>query len=109
MSIRREVSGNRLVAAPPQNRRTPLALLGVTDVVRARALESLLRGEGAVVTIARGDRACLRMAAALHPDIILLDPALPRALLSLLRAHPLARRAHVAWSQELAAPCALAF
>jgi hypothetical protein len=29
--------------------------------------------------------------------------------LSLLRAHPLARRAHVAWSQELAAPCALAF
>jgi hypothetical protein len=44
------------------------------------------------------------MATALYPDIILLDPRLPRALLSLLRAHPLSKRAYISWSQRLAAP-----
>jgi hypothetical protein len=44
------------------------------------------------------------MAAALYPDIILLDPRLPRALLSLLRAHPFSKHAHISFSQRLAAP-----
>jgi hypothetical protein len=54
------------------------------------------------VAMARGDRACLRMATALYPDIVLLDPRLPRSLLCLLRAHPFSKHAHVGWSCALA-------
>jgi CheY-like chemotaxis protein len=70
-------------------RTVPLVVLGTVDRLAAQSLRALLEGEGASVAVAVGDRACLRSATALDPDIVLLDPRLPRALLSLLRAHPL--------------------
>ena len=77
-------------------------LLGGTDPVALQSLARVMRQEGMGVAGALGDRACLRVATALSPDIILLDPRLPRSLLSLLRAHPLSNCAHIAWSQALA-------
>jgi CheY-like chemotaxis protein len=79
-----------------------LIVLGTTDRHAAERVAALLRGEGASVTIAVGDNACLCVTSALGPDVLLLDPRLPRALLSLLRAHPLARRARISWSRSLA-------
>jgi hypothetical protein len=89
-------------------REVPLVLLGGTDPVALQALARLLRQEGMGVAGALGDRACLRVATALGPDIILLDPRLPRALLNLLRAHPLSKSAHISWSQALARPATVA-
>jgi hypothetical protein len=83
------------------NRAVPLVLLGVSDPSAWPAAAATLRQEGMAVAFALGDRACLRVATAVHPDIILLDPRLPRTLLSLLRAHPLAKTAHISWSQAL--------
>jgi DNA-binding response OmpR family regulator len=86
------------------NREVPLVLLGGTDPLALQSLARVMRQEGMGVAGALGDRACLRVAAALHPDIILLDPRLPRALLNMLRAHPLSKSAHIAWSEALAQP-----
>ena len=61
----------------------------------------MLRGEGATVVITVGDRACLRVATSVAPDAVLLDPRLSRSLLSLLRAHPLSKRAQISWSNSL--------
>lgn len=83
------------------NRAVPLVLLGVTDHAAVEPLATMLGREGMGVAVAQGDRACLRVASAVRPDIILLDPRLPRALLSLLRGHPLLRCAQISWSQAL--------
>jgi hypothetical protein len=61
-----------------------------------------MRSEGAVVLITEGERACLRVATSIRPDIVLLDPRLSRGLLSLLRAHPFSKCAHVSWSHAVA-------
>ncbi len=83
------------------NREIPLVLLGVTETAAVESLAAVLRREGMALAFAVGERACLRVAAAVHPDIILLDPRLPRALLSLLRAHPLSKHAQISWSRAL--------
>jgi hypothetical protein len=83
------------------HRQVPLVLLGVTDRAALEPTATVLRREGMALAIAVGDRACLRVAAAVDPDIILLDPRLPRALLSLLRAHPLSKHADISWSSAL--------
>jgi hypothetical protein len=82
-------------------REIPLVLLGATDRAAFEPLATLIREEGMGLAFAVGDRGCLRVAAAVHPDIILLDPRLPRALLSLLRAHPLSKYAHISCSRAL--------
>lgn len=84
------------------NRATPLVLLGVTEYASAEPIAMLLKREGMGLAFALGERACVRVAAAVSPDIILLDPRLPRPLLNLLRAHPLSKDAQVSWSQALA-------
>jgi hypothetical protein len=89
-----------------RSREVPLVLLGGIDPAALRRLARVMHQEGMGVAGALGDRACLRVAAALSPDIILLDPRLPRALLNLLRAHPLSKSAHISWSQALAHPAA---
>ena len=83
------------------NREVPLVLLGTTDPAKLEPLATMLRREGMGLACAIGDRACLRVAAAVYPDIILLDRGLPRALLSLLRAHPLSKHAQISWSAAL--------
>ena len=85
-------------------RAVPLVLLGLTDATAWQQLASIVRAEGMGVALAHGERGCLRVAAAIGPDIILLDPRLPRALLSLLRAHPLAKHAQISWSEQLRTP-----
>jgi hypothetical protein len=86
------------------SREVPLVILGVVERHTAEPLATLLRQEGMVVAVAVGERGCLRVATAVDPDVILIDPRLPRALVSLLRAHPLSRHAHIALSQALATP-----
>jgi CheY-like chemotaxis protein len=90
--------------ATTPNRAVPLVLLGVTEPDAARPLANVLREEGMALAFALGDRACLRVAASICPDVILLDPRMPRGLLSLLRALPFSKTAHIAWSQVLAGP-----
>jgi len=90
------------------HREIPLVLLGGTDPVALQLLARTMRQEGMGVAGALGDRACLRVASALRPDIILLDPRLPGALLNLLRAHPLSKSAQISWSEALAHPAGIA-
>lgn len=92
-------------AEPRTTRReVPLVLLAGTDPDTLQQLARLMRREGMAVAGALGDRACLRVACALNPDIILLDPRLPRALLKRLRAYPLTQSAQISCSQELEHP-----
>lgn len=76
-------------------------VIGAVDRARAEDLAAMLRGEGAVVVIAGGERACLRVATSVRPDVVLLDPQLSRGLLSLLRAHPQSNAAQISWSASL--------
>ena len=93
----------RFELPPRGTRKVPLVLLGLTEQTAPEPLATRLRQEGMAVMFAHGERACLRVATAVSPDIILLDPRLPRALLSLLRAHPCSRNAQVSWSAALVA------
>jgi hypothetical protein len=86
-------------AAP--NRDIPLVLVAVTDAAAFEPMATRLRREGLGLAFAVGDGACLRVATAVYPDIILLDPRLSRSLLGLLRAHPLSRRTQISWSRAL--------
>jgi hypothetical protein len=61
-----------------------------------------MREEGGVVLIVEGDRACLRVATAVGPDIVLIGPRLSRGVLGLLRAHPLSRHAQISKCRALA-------
>jgi hypothetical protein len=83
-------------------RRVPLVVIGTVNREAGEVLAAVVRGEGAVALIAQGDRACLRVATSVNPDIVLLDPRLSRGLLSLLRAHPFSKRAQISWSRALA-------
>jgi CheY-like chemotaxis protein len=85
------------------SRAVPLVVIGTAERAAADALASLLRGEGATVLVAEGERACLRIATSVAPDIILLDPRLPRGLQALLRAHPFSNSARISRSGALAA------
>jgi hypothetical protein len=76
-------------------------VIGALERAAAEPLATLMRGERAVVVIAEGERACLRVAAAVSPDVVLVDPRLPRGLVSLLRAHPSTGRAQVSRSRAL--------
>jgi DNA-binding response OmpR family regulator len=77
-------------------------VIGAVDREAAEPLATVIRSEGAVVLITESERACLRVATSVSPDIVLLDPRLSRGLLSLLRAHPFSRRAQVSWSNAAA-------
>lgn len=58
-------------------------------------LAARLRRDGARVYATHSAGGCLRVATSLAPDLVLLDPALPRRLERLLRAHPMSARARV--------------
>jgi hypothetical protein len=60
------------------SRGVPLVVLGAFDRPAALPLAAPLRGEGAIVLVAEGDRDCLRVATSVSPDIVLLDPRLSR-------------------------------
>jgi hypothetical protein len=63
---------------------------GLADDVAAR-----LKHDGSVAYPAHSAAGCLRVATSIGPDIVLLDPALPRGLERKLKAHPVSARAQV--------------
>jgi hypothetical protein len=84
------------------SRGVPLVVIGALDRQAALPLAAVLRGEGAIVLIAEGNCACLRVATSFSPDIVLLDPRLSHGILNLLRAHPFSNGAQLSWSRTLA-------
>ncbi|MBV9543168.1 MAG: hypothetical protein JOY61_02190 [Chloroflexi bacterium] len=62
----------------------------VADQVAAR-----LRRDGAVVYATHSQGGCLRVATSIAPDMVLLDPVLPKRLEQLLRAHPATANARI--------------
>jgi hypothetical protein len=81
---------------PEQARRTrdmprrDVLLIVVASAAAALAEEvaARLRLDGSVVYVAHSANGCLRVATSIAPDMVVLDPALPRRLEHLLRAHP---------------------
>jgi hypothetical protein len=70
------------------HRTHPLVVLGLIGSDGAQRPEALLRSEGAMVYVAHGAQACLRVSASISPDVVLLDPRFPPQMEALLRAHP---------------------
>jgi len=73
-------------------------LLIVVASARPAAAEDAaarLRRDGSVVYVAHSAEGCLRVATSISPDIVVLDPALPRRLEGLLRAHPATAQAEI--------------
>jgi CheY-like chemotaxis protein len=79
-----------------QSRRSvPLILVASTAPGCAESVATELRRDGNVVCIARSAEGCLRVATSIAPDVILLDPRMPRRLEQLLRAHPASAGAQI--------------
>jgi hypothetical protein len=72
----------------PRHRQTPLVIVASPDRATANGLVEQLRSDGAVAYAAYTWQGCLRVATAIGPDVVVLDPALPRRLDNLLKAHP---------------------
>ncbi len=70
------------------HRQTPVVLVASGDAGTADEVARRLRGTGAVAYATHSAEGCLRAATAIGPDVVLLDPRLPRRLDALLRAHP---------------------
>jgi len=77
--------------------RRDVLLIVVASATAAFAEETAarLRRDGSVVYVAHSAEGCLRVATSISPDIVVLDPALPRRLERLLRAHPASARAQI--------------
>ena len=69
-----------------------------------RRLADRLRQAGLVVYVTHDVHGCLRVATSVAPDVIVLDPRLPRRLARLLRAHPASGGALLRWTSDFAAP-----
>jgi DNA-binding response OmpR family regulator len=61
----------------------------------AEDVAARLRLDGSVVYVAHSAQGCLRVATSISPDMVVLDPALPRRLEALLRAHPATATAEI--------------
>ena len=73
----------------------PLVLVASEDEAVADHLVEHLRRIGSVACAARSEAGCLRVATAIGPDVVLLDPNLPARLEGLLRAHPVSGTATI--------------
>jgi hypothetical protein len=65
-----------------------LIVVASASAATAEDVAARLRRDGSVVYVAHSAEGCLRVATSISPDIVVLDPALPRRLEGLLRAHP---------------------
>lgn len=84
----------------PRDRDLPpraVLLIVVASATRAFAedVAARLRRDGSVVYVTHSAEGCLRVATNISPDIVVLDPALPRRLERLLRAHPASAGAQI--------------
>ncbi len=91
----------------PARRAVPLVLVASPDAAAADAAAERLRGGGAMAYAAHSWQGALRVATAVRPDVVLLDPALPPRLARLLRAHPTSARAAILPLVGPAAPVGL--
>jgi hypothetical protein len=80
----------------------PLAIVCTPDQ-QPTALIDRLREEGMVVCVTQDLPGCLRVATSVGPDVVLIDPRIPRRLEQLLRAHPVSSAASIRWLSEAAA------
>ena len=80
-------------------RRVPLIVVASATPGTAERVAGRLIGEGAVAYATHSVEGCLRVATSVAPDVVLLDPMLPRAarsrLVGLLKAHPTSAHALV--------------
>jgi hypothetical protein len=65
------------------------------SVALAEDIATRLRLDGNVVYVTHSAAGCLRVATSIAPDVILLDPLLPRRLEDLLHAHPASAQAQI--------------
>jgi CheY-like chemotaxis protein len=78
-------------------RPVPLILVASASSALADSVASQLRREGNVVYVAHSAEGCLRVAASVGPDVILMDAALGnvRRYERLIKAHPMCAGAQV--------------
>ncbi len=81
----------------PDVRRREVLLVVVASASAAYAehIAARLRSDGSVVYVTHSAEGCLRVATSISPDVVVLDPALPRRLERLLRAHPASAGAEI--------------
>jgi DNA-binding response OmpR family regulator len=76
-------------------RSIPLIVIASTSTTLAQDVAARLRRAGNVVYVTHSAEGCLRVATSVLPDMVLLDPRLPRRLEQLLRAHPSSAAAQI--------------
>jgi hypothetical protein len=92
-------SWSRRTAGGLARRATPLAVVCTPDA-HAEDLVDRLRQEGMIVCVTNDFHGSLRVATSVGPDVVLIDPRLPRRLEQLLRAHPISSGASIRWLGE---------
>ena len=85
-------------------RAIPLIVVASASATIAEDVAARLRQDGSIVYVAHSAAGCLRVATSIGPDVVLLDPAMPRELEQLLRAHPTSARAQILHLTEASAP-----
>jgi len=75
-------------------RHVPLIVIASTSA-QAEGMATQLRSEGNVVYVTHSPEGCLRVSTSVGPDMVLLDPGMPRRLERLLKAHPTSASAQV--------------
>ena len=81
---------------PGAERVPKLVVIASPHKARADQLAGKLREHGLVVYVLRTTDGCLRVATAVGPDAVLLDPDFPPRVEQLLRAHPISGAALIA-------------
>jgi DNA-binding response OmpR family regulator len=77
-------------------RKVPLIVLASASAAIAEDVAARLRRDGSVVYVTHSAEGALRVATAVGPDVVLLDPALrTRRIEQLLQAHPVSARARI--------------
>jgi DNA-binding response OmpR family regulator len=88
-------------------RSVPLIVVASASPNLADDVAARLRQDGSIVYATHSAQGCLRVATSIGPDVVLLDPALPRRLEGLLHAHPTSARAQILhMTRERSAPTA---
>jgi hypothetical protein len=86
-------------ASGAARRATPVAVLCTPDL-NANGLIDRLRQEGMLVCLTLDMHACMRIATSVGPDVVVIDPRIPRRLEQLLRAHPACSGTSIRWLSE---------
>jgi hypothetical protein len=78
-----------------RRRRVPLIVVASVGSQLAEDMAAQLRREGNTVCVTHSAGGCLRVATSVGPDLVLLDPNLPRRLEWQLKAHPVSAGAQI--------------